>query len=157
MNKRFSQTKRAQSIVEFCLVFVIASIFMFFIVECAFYYRTFFSLQTFTDEISANLSAIGRFNVCKTPPDSEILPMLEARASKYLENNLNLRYINTSDTSLKIESTSTYLGKKRLVIFVNCAAAPEIRVKSNYLYEGMFLFKLGQTMTSISSVQTPKF
>ena len=156
MNKHFLH-KKAQSIVEFCLVFVIASILMLFILECAFYYRTFFSLQTFTDEIGANLSSIGRFEVCKALPDTDILPMIEGRAKKYLENDLNLRYTNTSDDSLKIESASTYLGKKRLVIFISCALAPEIRVKSEYLYEGMFLFKLGQVMTSISSVQGPRF
>lgn len=147
---------KAQSIIEFGITFIIAIFIVFFILECAFYYQAFNALQTFSDEANANFVLYD--NVCSEAQNDDILSMLTSKARKYLKKDLELRYIETTDNFVKFESLEKIKGESMLTVKVSCAPSSSgVMTKSSYIYNGPFLFRFGNVLSSVSSVQTPKF
>lgn len=142
---------------EFGITFVIIAFIMFFIVECALYYQAYYSTQTFNDEISSNIVLYDVENICENA-DDEILNMLNLKAQKYFEPNINLLYAEKSAEDMIVQSESEYFGEKIVNIKISCNDSSSISsVKTNYLFRGPFLFRMGQTLKSTSGAQSPKF
>lgn len=160
MDRKFKKQRKylkAQGVLEFSAAFIAVIFLLFSIVDCASFYQTFHSTQTFSDEVDFNLAPFGADNICVLP-DSEILEIVQSRADKYLQRDLSLNIKEHSDKHLLIESNEDYLGNNILTVRVSCKPSYEsISVRANYLYRGFFIFRGGKIISTISSVQTPKF
>ena len=149
--------KKGQSIVEFCITFILTVFVAFFILEFAIYLQTLHSVQTFNDEINANLVLYKDSNICSSY-NSDVLDLINSRAQKYLERGLELSYRKNAKDIARLESNKNFLGKKVLNVEIICNASNEgFITRSTYLYRGLFIFKGGKTVPSLSSVQSPKF
>lgn len=149
--------KKGQSIVEFCITFILTVFVAFFILEFAIYLQTLHSVQTFNDEINANLVLYKDSNICSSY-NSDVLDLINSRAQKYLERGLELSYRKNAKDIARLESNKNFLGKKVLNVEIICNASNEgFITRSTYLYRGLFIFKGGKTVSSLSSVQSPKF
>ncbi len=136
---------KAQAIVEGSIAFLLVFLIFMFIAEFALYFQNIHSNQTLSDDINANISSFneassGEENFCAVP-DNDTLEIIENRAKKYLDNNIEL---------------ATYI-KNNLTINILCSSDEGYIVRSEYLFKGFFLFRFGKLISSISSVQTPKF
>lgn len=147
---------KAQAIVEGSIAFLLVFLIFMFIAEFALYFQNIHSNQTLSDDINANISSfneasLGEENFCAAP-DNDTLEIIENRAKKYLDNNIELTpYIKNNDI-LILKSK-----KNNLTINILCSRDEGYIVRSEYLFKGFFLFRFGKLISSISSVQTPKF
>lgn len=147
----------AQSIVEFSISFILVAFVSFFIVEIAVYLQNLYAVQTCTDEINANLVLHNDINVCKDA-DNAILDLINPKVQRYLDKELSLNFVKKSAGALNLESNKTSFGKKDLKIEIICNDSDDVFLtRSTYLYKGLFIFKTGREISSISSVQSPKF
>ena len=155
---KFHKNKiKAQSIIEFCLTFILVAFLFFFIAEFAIYLQTLYSVQTFSDEINANLVLYKGSNVCSAYND-EVLDLINSKAQKYLEKKLDLSYEKNDSDIAKFTSKKKFLDKDILKVEILCNSSNEsFMTRSTYLYRGLFIFKTGKPVSSLSSVQTPKF
>lgn len=150
--------KKAQSIIEFSIAFILLSFFAYFVLECAFYYQSFHGTQTFSDEINANLVLFGNDTVCSGSKNSAILSLVNERAKKYFKKDIELKYSKASENFLEITSNDTFHSKPLLNVEITCnPTTGGISTKSSYLYSGPFLFRVGEILSSSSSVESPKF
>lgn len=155
--KKRRKTSPAQGVIEFSVAFIVIVLLLFSIIDCAVFYQAFHSAQTFSDEVDFNLNAIGMENICSLST-SEPFDIVEARAKKYLQKDLELSIKNYSESHVYIESDDSYLGNKILTVRIGCNPSTEtVSVRANYLYRGFFIFRAGRIISTISSVQTPKF
>ncbi len=129
---------------------------MFFIIECGLYYQAFYSTQTFNDEISSNFSLYESENICSNI-DDEIIEMVEDKAKRYFGQDIKLNFIQTSADSVLIQSENQYLKKHILNLKISCDENYRFSTKTNYLFVGPFLFRMGQMLKSTSSMHNPKF
>lgn len=147
---------KAQSIIEFGITFIVAIFMVFFILECAFYYQAHNAVQTFNDEINANLVLYDADIVCSEIQNQEILSMTESKAKKYFKKNIELNYFKNSNSYVEIVSADKINNKPMLTVKISCPPSGLI-IKSDYVYNGAFLFKTGSVLSSVSSVETPRF
>lgn len=146
-----------QGIVEFCITFILTVFTAFFILEFAIYLQNLHSVQTFNDEINANLVLYKDLNICSSGK-SDVLDLMNFRAQKYLERGLELSYKKNTKDVAEFESNKVFLGKNVLNVEIICNASDENFItRSTYLYRGLFIFKGGRAISSLSSIQTPKF
>lgn len=146
-----------QSIVEFCITFILTVFCAFFILEFAIYLQTLHSVQTFNDEINANLVLYKDSNICSAY-NGEVLELVNSRAQKYLEHGLEMYYKKNAPDIARMESDKAFMGNKVLNIEIICNSSNEgFLTRSEYLYRGLFIFKTGRKVSSLSSIQTPKF
>ncbi len=146
-----------QSIIEFCITFILTFFLAFIILEFAIYLQTLYGVQTFNDEINANLALYKNSNICSSY-NSDVLDLINSRAQKYLERGLELSYKKNAPDIARLESNKAFFGKKVLNMEIICNASNEGYItRSSYLYRGLFIFKTGKVISSLSSVQTPKF
>lgn len=158
MSSRIHNNKiKAQSIIEFCLAFILVAFSFFFLAEFAIYLQTLYSVQTLSDEINANLVLYKDSNVCSSYSD-EVLDLINSKAQKFLEKNLDLAYEKNASDIVRFVSKKKFLDKDILNIEVLCNSSNEgFITRSSYLYRGLFIFKTGKMVSSLSSIQTPKF
>ncbi len=146
-----------QSIIEFCITFILTVFSAFFILEFAVYLQVFHSVQTFNDELSANLALYKDLNICSSY-NADVLELINSRAQKYLENGLEMSYRKNAEDIARLQSNREAFGKNVLNVEIICNAANDtLLTRSEYLYRGLFIFKRGRKIASLSSVQTPKF
>ncbi len=156
-HKSLAGQSKGQSIIEFCIASVLTIFAAFFILEFAMYLQTLHSVQTFNDEINANIVLFKDSNICSSY-NSDILDLVESRAGKYLEKGLEFSYKKNAKDIARIESDKALFGNKVLRVEIICNTTNEGFVtRSEYLYRGLFIFKTGKKVSSLSSVQTPKF
>ena len=155
--KRAAKKHIGQSIIEFCITSVLTIFCAFFILEFAIYLQTLHSVQTFNDEINANLVLYKDSNICSTY-NGEVLELINSRAQKYLERGLEMHYKKNAPDIARLESDKAFLGNKVLNVEIICNSTNEsFLTRSEYLYRGLFIFKTGRKVSSLSSIQTPKF
>lgn len=155
--KKRQKTYRAQGVIEFSVAFIVVVLLLFSIIDCAVFYQTFHSAQTFSDEVDFNLNSLGADEAC-TASASEIINIVEPRAKRYLQKDLELNIKNHSENHILIESDKMYLGNNVLTLKIACNHSSEsVSVRANYLYRGFFIFRGGKIISTVSSVQTPKF
>ncbi len=147
----------AQAIIEGPVAFILIFLIFFFISEFALYFQSIHANQTLSDDISANISASGTDedtgeNFCKEP-DNALLHIIEGRAKKYINKNIKLEIDTQTDDLLILKSN----GADDLTLNILCSDTDGYIVRSEYLFRGFFLFRSGQQISGISSVQTPKF
>lgn len=147
---------KAQAIVEGSIAFLIVFFIFMFIAEFALYFQSIHSNQTLSDDINANISSYNTAlpdgeNFC-ADFDEEIIETIENRAKKYLDNNIELNIYIKNEDILILKSK-----KNDLTINILCSRDEGYIVRSEYLFKGFFLFRLGKQISGISSVQTPKF
>ena len=88
----------------------------------------------------------------------EVLDLINSKAQKYLEKKLDLSYEKNASDIAKFTSKKKFLDKDILKVEILCNSSNEsFMTRSTYLYRGLFIFKTGKPVSSLSSVQTPKF
>lgn len=144
---------KAQAIIEGPVAFLISFLIFIFIIEFALYFKSIHSNQTFADDISANISSFADREKFCNEPDNDTINLIEERAQKYLDKNIKLSILNQSSGILILNSNKD----KALQVNIICSNNEGYIVRSEYLFKGFFALRLGHLVSSISSVQTPKF
>ena len=116
------------------------------------YFKAIHSNQTFADDISANIATYHDAEKLCSNSDDDILNLIEERAQKYLDKNIKLSVLSQSPDLLILDS-----NKNLLHVNIICSQNEGYIVRSEYLFKGFFALRLGHQVSSISSVQTPKF
>lgn len=150
--------RKAQGILEFGLAFIFLALLFFTIVEYAFFWQTVNSVQTYSDDLNANLALLEGNEVCASS-NPEVLQLANERAHRYFNNSVNLQYHVIAPRHIKLHSLSLFRGNRILKVDITCDGElnNSTSTRAEYLYHGLFLFKTGHYISSLSSVHTPKF
>ena len=146
---------KAQAMIEGPVAFLLAFLMFIFIVEFALYFKAVHSNQTFADDTSANVSSYSsddKEKICKAP-DGELIDIIENRAQRYLNGKIKLDIVHSTSDLLILKSVNNNI----LTVNIICSNNEGYIVRSEYKFEGLFALRIGQPISSISSVQTPRF
>ncbi len=147
---------KAQAIVEGSIAFLLMFLIFIFITEFALYFQNIHANQAFADDVSANIASYtdnnAGENFCSTP-GADTINTINDGAKKYLDKNIELQ-INRQNPGILVLKTS---DDDTLTVNIICSNTDDYIVRSEYIFRGFFLFRLGHIISSISSVQTPEF